>query len=112
MKRLQRYGGSWLREPVNCVVGWCKGEDVEKLEEWAERGWTNAHARLAEVHDLKQENRRLRKLAETLREIANDGCGWAIERGEACRDKHPDNPDEWCWCCIAQEAIEKMEGSE
>jgi hypothetical protein len=72
MTRLQRYGGSWLREPVNCVVGWCKGEDVEKLEEWAERGWTNAHARLAEVHDLKQEIERLR--AE-IKELTAPPCG-------------------------------------
>jgi hypothetical protein len=65
------------------------------------------------IEKLEAENERLCKLAETLREIANDGCGhFSWLSGGTCRDKHPTDPSEWCWCCIAQEAIEKMEGSE
>jgi hypothetical protein len=54
---------------------------------------------------LGKENDRLRLV---LTQIANDGCGLPSKKG-TCRDQHPDPDDrsEWCWCCIAREALEK-----
>jgi hypothetical protein len=45
---------------------------------------------------------RLKKTEAVLREIANDGCGMSV----ACREQHPDDRSDWCWCCMAKDALE------
>lgn len=42
---------------------------------------------------------------DVLERIANDGCGLHdYDAGRSCRDRWQ-NRDEWCWCCIAREAL-------
>jgi len=51
------------------------------------------------------------RLKEALEEIARDGCGCSTrdKRGsvKTCRQLYKGDRGEWCWSCIAQEALEK-----
>jgi len=44
---------------------------------------------------------------ETLKEIANDGCGLWQSPDHTCCDI--DDKGEWCWSCIAAAALERIE---
>lgn len=48
----------------------------------------------------------IERLGGVLKRIAKDGCGcYGSQSGETCRSEHPGNESEWCWCCVAAEAI-------
>ena len=51
---------------------------------------------------LVEERDRYRKVLE---QIANDGCGLHdYDTDRTCRDRW-ENQEDWCWCCIAKEAL-------
>jgi hypothetical protein len=73
------------------------------LEEWlAERSIETGYVKIEEYRSLLS---RLEKVEQVLLEIANDGCG--MSAGKTCRQQHPDDRSDWCWCCMAREALEK-----
>lgn len=54
---------------------------------------------------------RLTRIADVMEQIASHGCGCAqmvSEKWLFCPDMSSD-PETWCWCCIAREALQKKE---
>ena len=52
----------------------------------------------------------MRGATDTLREIANDGCGIAGSLVGPCRDETKDRSD-WCWSCVASDALAKLDAA-
>lgn len=78
-------------------------------------GWVNSLSQKS-IHERKKDKEiaRLKKNLATfhgaLAEIANDGCGLMDDKGNTCIDSYPSDRSEWCWCCIAREALARKEG--
>ena len=57
--------------------------------------------------DLETVKRERGVYEATLKSIAHDGCGCSVRENDlvnTCRDRTDDH-SEWCWCCIAAEAL-------
>ncbi len=57
---------------------------------------------------------RVKVLEQALSTIADHGCGLGKSdpqsgEWETCRDQCPGTESEWCWACIAAEALEVCE---
>lgn len=61
----------------------------------------------------REELERLTHLEKTLEQIANEGCGNTrpsledSSRWVTCRDGEICDKGNWCWCCVAREALER-----
>ena len=58
-----------------------------------------------DIRELREENALLRSV---LKRIAGDGCGMATKPDEPCHKLYV-REDDWCWCCIARQALAREE---
>ena len=63
------------------------------------------HIKTAEWTTMMEENALLRSV---LKRIAGDGCGMATKPDEPCHKLYV-REDDWCWCCIARQALAREE---
>jgi len=83
-----------VEEIAKCPHGFpgcALADDLMAADECANRALREEHARAAAV-------------VEAMRAIANDGCGLSTDTKKQCPAYTPDH-SEWCWCCIAREAL-------
>ena len=79
--------------------------DLAALREENARLKDDLHIKTAEWTTMMEENALLRSV---LKRIAGDGCGMATKPDEPCHKLYV-REDDWCWCCIARQALAREE---
>ena len=84
-------------------------KEVIRREAWLEHASENdtpgPYVPWDQHSTMMEENALLRSV---LKRIAGDGCGMATKPDEPCHKLYV-REDDWCWCCIARQALAREE---